>query len=48
MQLDAEDDDVPFYRPPPPAPSTTDNGDARLSGETAVEPATTATAEQED
>lgn len=48
MQLDAEDDDVPFYRPPPSAPARGDNGEPRLSEETTVESAATTTVEQEE
>ena len=49
MQLDAEDDGDVFYKPPiiaVGAPSASDP--SRLSGETQVEVAATATAEQED
>jgi hypothetical protein len=47
MQLDAEEDGDAFYKPPViPLPS--ELGDNRLSGETAVEAAALATADQED
>jgi hypothetical protein len=49
MQLDAEEDADVFYKPPviPLAGSSNDNP-GRLSGETQVETAETATAELED
>lgn len=47
MQLDAEDDENPFYKPPVvPLPSEQAES-GRLSGETEVETAT-ATADQEE
>lgn len=49
MQLDAEDDGDAFYKPPVIPLANQNVGDpGRLSGETAVEAAATATAEQED
>jgi len=51
MQLDAEDDDQPFYKPPvaPSAqPVRASVNEQRLSGETEVEAAATATAQQEE
>ena len=41
MQLDAEDDDQSFYKPPvaPAATQAPNEGDQRLSGETQVEAA---------
>lgn len=47
MQLDADDDDQPFFKPPvaPVPPGFNEPG--RLSGETQVEAAATATVEQE-
>jgi hypothetical protein len=49
MQLDAEDDENAFYKPPVlPVAAKTDVYPRRLSGETVVEAAATATAEQED
>lgn len=48
MQLDAEEDDQAFYKPPvePAARASSEAG--RLSGETSVDPAATVTAEEED
>lgn len=47
MQLDAEDEDVPYYKPPViPLPSK--SGEDRLSGETAAESAAIIKADQED
>jgi len=49
MQLDAEDDADVFYKPPVMNLAKPGNEDpGRLSGETQVEAAATATAEQED
>jgi sorting nexin-1/2 len=49
MQLDAEEDADVFYKPPVIPLATPANDDpGRLSGETQVEAAATATAEQED
>lgn len=52
MQLDAEDDEHAYYRPPvePSASSATtgEAGDNRLSGETQVEAASVATTEDEE
>lgn len=45
MQLDAEDDEHAYYRPPvEPAASAATSGDNRLSGETQVESASVTTA----
>lgn len=49
MQLDAEDDGDMFYKPPAIPVGAANSGDpSRLSGETQVGAAATATAEQED
>jgi len=49
MQLDAEDEEHAYYRPPlEPAASTSAPADNRLSGETRVETASVVTAADED
>lgn len=49
MQLDAEEDADVFYKPPViPLAGSSNEGPARLSGETQVEAAAIATAEQEE
>jgi hypothetical protein len=49
MQLDAEDDGDMFYKPPAiPVGAASSSDPSRLSGETQVEAAATATAGQED
>ena len=49
MQLDAEDDGDMFYKPPViPVGAVGSRDSSRLSGETRVEAAATATAEQEN
>jgi|HubBroStandDraft_2_1064218.scaffolds.fasta_scaffold2056292_1 sorting nexin-1/2 len=49
MQLDAEEDADVFYKPPViPLAGSSNDDPGRLSGETQVEAAATATAEQED
>lgn len=50
MQLDAEDDEHAYYRPPiePAASASAAPAGPRLSGETQVEAASAATADDED
>ncbi|KAI9742830.1 MAG: Vacuolar protein sorting-associated protein 5 [Claussenomyces sp. TS43310] len=49
MQLDADDDDQPYFKPPVvPLPSEGNSDAQRWSGETKVEEAASATAEQEE
>jgi sorting nexin-1/2 len=49
MQLDAEEDADVFYKPPViPLTGSSNDDPGRLSGETQVEAAAIATAEQED
>lgn len=48
MQLDAEEDDQAFYKPPVDQAARTSTEERRLSGETSVDPAAATITAEED